>query len=75
MLYEEDKVNVVNHFNSKGYYDARVVRDSVWLDTSGEKPGLVVSLEVQEAPSTIYVVLSGTGIPSIPMKYFRGLWV
>ena len=50
MLYEEDKVNVVNHFNSKGYYDARVVRDSVWLDTSGDKPGLVVSLEVQEGP-------------------------
>lgn len=50
MLYEEDKVNVINHFNSKGYYDARVVKDSVWLDTSGSKPGMVVSLELHEGP-------------------------
>ena len=50
MLYEEDKLNLINHFNSKGYYDARVLRDSVWLDTSGEKPGMVVSLELREGP-------------------------
>lgn len=50
MLYEEDKVNLINHFNSKGYYDARVLKDSVWLDTSGEKPGMVVSLELHEGP-------------------------
>ena len=50
LLYEEDKVNVVQHFNNKGYYDARVVRDSVWMDTSGDKPGLIVELELQEGP-------------------------
>ena len=50
LLYEEDKSNVIAHFNNKGYYDARIVRDSVWLDTSGEKPGLVVELELQEGP-------------------------
>ncbi len=50
MLYEEDKVNVVQHFNNKGYYDARVVRDSVWLDTTSEKAGLIVELDLQEGP-------------------------
>ena len=50
MLYEEDKVNLINYFNKKGFYDARVVRDSVWMDTSGEKPGLMVSLQIHEGP-------------------------
>ncbi len=50
MQYEEDKVNVINHFNSKGYYDARVLKDSVWLDTSAEKPGMIVSMELHEGP-------------------------
>ncbi|MDE2729992.1 MAG: outer membrane protein assembly factor BamA [Bacteroidota bacterium] len=48
LLYEEDKANVVSHLNNKGFYDARVVADSVWLDTTGEKPGLIVELEVKE---------------------------
>ena len=50
MLYEEDKVNLINHFNSKGFYDARIVKDSVWMDVTGEKPGIIVSLKVQEGP-------------------------
>ncbi len=50
ILYEEDKMNLIDHFNSKGYYDARVLKDSVWLDTSLEKPGMVVSLELHEGP-------------------------
>ena len=50
MLYEEDKVNVINHYNSKGFYDARIVKDSVWLDTSGEKPGMIVSMKIHEGP-------------------------
>ena len=50
MLYEEDKVNVINHFNAKGFYDARIEQDSVWLDTSGEKPGMIVSLKIHEGP-------------------------
>ncbi len=48
--YEEDKVNMINHYNTKGYYDARVKADSVWLDTSEDKPGMVVSLKIHEGP-------------------------
>lgn len=48
--YETDKENVVAYYNEKGYYDARIVRDSVYLDTSLKKPGLVVELEVHEGP-------------------------
>jgi len=50
MEYEEDKVNVINHYNSKGYYDARIVTDSVWIDTFNGKPGKVVSIEIHEGP-------------------------
>ncbi len=50
MLYEEDKVNLINHFNSKGYYDARVLKDSVWLDTTEDGPGMMVSLQLHEGP-------------------------
>ncbi len=48
--YEADKVNIINHYNSKGFYDARVMADSVWLDTSEEKPGMIVSLKIHEGP-------------------------
>lgn len=48
LLYEADKANVVSHLNNKGYYDARVVQDTVWLDNSGDKPGLIVDLQLQE---------------------------
>jgi len=48
--YETDKENVIQYYNEKGYYDARIVRDSVYLDTSLEKPGLIVELEVHEGP-------------------------
>ena len=50
LLYEQDKANVVSHLNNKGFYDARVVTDSVWMDTTGEKPGLIVELNLQEGP-------------------------
>ncbi len=50
MEYEQDKVNVINHFNSKGFYDARIVQDSVWLETINGKPGKVVSLKIHEGP-------------------------
>ena len=49
-LYETDKENVIQYYNEKGFYDARIVRDSVYLDTSLEEPGLVVELEVHEGP-------------------------
>ena len=49
-LYQEDKVRVLEHYNAKGYYDARIMRDSVYLDTSGKKAGLVVQLEFIEGP-------------------------
>ena len=47
-LYEEDKVNVIKYYNAKGYYDARILSDSVYLDTSEEKAGLVVELSLVE---------------------------
>ena len=49
-LYSEDKQNLVSFYNSQGYYDARLVRDTVYLDESAGEPGLVVELDVVEGP-------------------------
>ena len=49
-LYEEDKANLVRYYNTRGYYDARILEDSVYLDNSGPKPGLVVDLSIAEGP-------------------------
>lgn len=48
--YEEDLQKVVSFLNEKGFYDALVVKDSVYLDTSGDKPGMIVEMEVREGP-------------------------
>lgn len=48
--FEEDKQNLIQFYNDRGYYSARVVRDSVWLDTSDEKPQVIVDIEVEEGP-------------------------
>ena len=48
--YENDKDKVIAYYNTKGYYDARIVSDSVYLDTSGKKPGLIVEMKIHEGP-------------------------
>lgn len=48
--FEEDKQNLIAFYNDRGYYSARVVRDSVWLDRSGDAPQVVVDIEVEEGP-------------------------
>lgn len=47
--FEEDLASVVTFYNERGYYDARVVRDTAFLSTSG-KPEMVVSFTVHEGP-------------------------
>ncbi len=47
-LYQEDKARVLDHYHAKGYYDARIARDSVYLDTSDQKAGLIVELDIVE---------------------------
>lgn len=49
-LYEQEKANLVGHYNARGYFDARITRDSVYLDLSGEEPGMVVEVDVNEGP-------------------------
>ncbi len=43
--YEEDLQNVISYYNEKGYYDAQIVRDSVYLSSD---EGLTVEVTVQE---------------------------
>ena len=49
-LYEEDLERVISHYKAKGYYDARLLRDSVYLDVTDGKAGLVVQLDLVEGP-------------------------
>lgn len=46
--YEEDLNRIVDLYNEKGYYGARIVQDSVYLDSEGSKPRMVVALNVVE---------------------------
>lgn len=49
--YEKDLGRVVAKYNEEGYFDARVLRDSVYIvDADSKKPSLVVELEVKEGP-------------------------
>ena len=48
--YETDKDLIIQYYRDKGYYDARILRDSVYLDTSGGEPGVIVEVEVHEGP-------------------------
>jgi outer membrane protein insertion porin family len=45
--YEEDLQNVVQYYNDRGYYDARIVEDTVFV-RDGEDPGVVVELRIEE---------------------------
>jgi outer membrane protein insertion porin family len=48
--FEEDKERLVRYYQDRGFYSARVVGDSVWTDTSGDRPEVVVQVEVEEGP-------------------------
>ncbi len=48
--YEDDKAKVIQYYNTKGFYDARILSDSVYLETDGEKAGLYIAMDVHEGP-------------------------
>ncbi|MEM6327996.1 MAG: POTRA domain-containing protein, partial [Bacteroidota bacterium] len=48
---EEDQESLIRFYNDRGYYGARVMRDSVYMrEVEGEEPELVVEVEVDEGP-------------------------
>lgn len=52
-----DQERVLTFLHEKGFYDARVLSDSVWLDTSTDHPGLNVQLTLFEGSRyTIHAV-------------------
>ena len=44
--YDEDLVKLIDSYKEKGYRDARIVTDSVWLDTKKNK--LAINIKVEE---------------------------
>ncbi len=46
--FDEDLAALVRFYNDRGYYGARVVRDSVYVSDDPETGGLVVEVEVDE---------------------------
>lgn len=48
--FEEDRERLIRYYQDRGHFAARIVRDSVWTDTSGDRPEVVVEIEVDEGP-------------------------
>ena len=48
--YEEDLQRVIQFYNEKGYYDARVLRDSVYMKANGDDTDMMVEVTVHEGP-------------------------
>ncbi|MEM1041527.1 MAG: outer membrane protein assembly factor BamA [Bacteroidota bacterium] len=49
--FEEDKQNLIAYYNDRGFYSARILRDSVYLDTSEpDDPEIVIDIQVEEGP-------------------------
>lgn len=48
--YEQDLEQIVSFLNSKGHYDARIISDTVFADTSEGATDLVVHLKIHEGP-------------------------
>jgi len=49
--FQEDLASLVRFYNDRGYYGARVVRDSVYTEDTGDGDGnLIVEIEVEEGP-------------------------
>ncbi|TDI70522.1 MAG: outer membrane protein assembly factor BamA [Bacteroidetes bacterium] len=50
-VFDEDLDRIIEKYSERGYYDARIVRDSVFLDQeSGKKPKMIIELDVKEGP-------------------------
>ncbi|MFV1980793.1 MAG: outer membrane protein assembly factor BamA, partial [Rhodothermia bacterium] len=49
--FEEDKQNLLAFYNEKGYYDARIIRDTSYVFfTEFGSPGIQVEIDVHEGP-------------------------
>lgn len=49
--FRKDLDRIVEEYNERGFFDARIVRDSVFLDQqTGKKPKMTVVLDVHEGP-------------------------
>src|SRR5690606_4673169 len=45
--YEEDLQRVIDYYNERGYFDARIVHDTVYVQ-DGDDPGVVIEFTVDE---------------------------
>ena len=49
--YDKDMGRILERYNEKGYYDAEVLRDSVYVkNASTGKPSIAIEIEVREGP-------------------------
>ncbi len=46
--FEEDLHRILDYYNERGFYDARIVADSVYLQNVDADPGIVVAVTVEE---------------------------
>jgi outer membrane protein insertion porin family len=48
--FQEDLQRVIDYYNERGYYDARIVQDSAYVVTEDGEPEMVVEILVHEGP-------------------------
>jgi outer membrane protein insertion porin family len=48
--FQQDLERLIRYYQDRGFYSARVVRDSVWTETTVDPPEVVVNVYVEEGP-------------------------
>lgn len=49
-VYEQDLERLITYLNTRGYYDARIIQDTVYTDVNKGPASLVVDLKIHEGP-------------------------
>jgi outer membrane protein insertion porin family len=65
-LYEEDKSKIEAYYNTIGFRDARIVRDSIWRNKKGE---LLIAMDIQEGDRYYFRNINWKGNTLYETKY------
>jgi outer membrane protein insertion porin family len=65
-LYEEDKGKIESYYNTIGFRDARIVRDSIWRNKKGE---LLIAMDIQEGNRYYFRNINWKGNTHYETKY------
>lgn len=64
--YNEDKILLINKYNSLGYRDAKIIRDSIYLN---EDKDIIIDIEVSEGPRYYFRNITWSGNTKYPSEF------